>query len=155
MGTAVAIQGGSLLLGIIGGLIGAIIGAAIWAAVAALFNFQSGWIAIVVGAIVGFSVRLLGRGTTIPLGIVGGVFSLVSCFAGMILAAAILVTNDTTLNTAGLSLTDVLKALLSDMGGTIQGIVQNTSAIGWVIYALAVIEGFAFATGRGMRRRRR
>jgi hypothetical protein len=142
-------------MGIIGGLVAAIVGAVIWALIAAVTKYETGLVAILVGAIVGFAVRFFGHGTSVPFGIVGAVLSLLSIIVGSLLAIAIIITNDPTLNTANLSLVQVIQALFSDLGGTLQVFQQNTSALDLLIYAIAIFEGYAFATGRGMRRRRR
>ena len=155
VGTAVAVQGGSLVLGIIGGVVAAIIGAVVWAAIVAVTKYETGLIAILVGAIVGFAVRFFGRGTSVAYGVIGGVLALVAVVVGSLLAIAIIYTSDPTLNTSGISLSQMLQVMASDPGSTLSLLQQTLSPIDLLFYAIAIFEGFAFATGRGMRRRRR
>ncbi|MHB8627353.1 MAG: hypothetical protein ACYDBJ_19615 [Aggregatilineales bacterium] len=155
VGTAVAIQGGSLVLGIIGGLVAAIVGAVIWAVIVAATKYETGIIAILVGALVGFAVRFFGRGTSIVYGIVGGVMALLAVIVGTLLAYAIIITNDPSINTTNISLVQTLQAMVSDPGGTFSLLQQTTTAQDLLFYAIAIFEGIAFAMGRGMRRRRR
>ena len=74
----------NLLSGIIGGIIGAALGAVVWGAVTFGSGYQFGFVAIGVGAIVGYSVRIAGKGISPIFGIIGGVLALVSCLAGNI-----------------------------------------------------------------------
>ncbi|HNZ55707.1 MAG TPA: hypothetical protein PKN73_03240 [Candidatus Paceibacterota bacterium] len=77
----------NLGLGIIGGVIGGVIGTAAWAAITYFSQLHIGWIAIIVGFMVGFGVRTLGKGIDKKFGIVGGVIALGSIVLGNFLAA--------------------------------------------------------------------
>jgi hypothetical protein len=70
-----------LLGGLIGGAIGGLIGAAIWAGIAYGTGYEIGWIAIGVGALVGFGVLLVSKGS---LGPVGGVLAVVISIAALL-----------------------------------------------------------------------
>ena len=76
----------NLPLGILGGAIGGLLGAVIWAAVSYFTEYQIGWLAVGVGFLVGFGVRLLGKGIDRIYGILGGVIALVSVLLGNLLA---------------------------------------------------------------------
>jgi hypothetical protein len=77
----------NLGLGIIGGAIGGLLGAAAWAAITYFTEYQIGWIAIIVGFLVGFGVRTLGKGIDKIYGIIGGVIALGSVLLGNFLAS--------------------------------------------------------------------
>ena len=62
-------------LAIIGGLIAALVGAAIWAAITVETGYQIGYMAVGVGFLVGFAVRIFGKGTTQAFGIIGAVLA--------------------------------------------------------------------------------
>lgn len=79
----------NLGLGILGGVIGAALGAVIWAAITAVSGYQIGFMAIGVGFLTGFGVRILGKGMDKIFGYVGALLSLAGCAAGNILAAVI------------------------------------------------------------------
>ncbi len=51
----------NLLFGVVGGMVAAAVGAAIWAVITALTNFQIGWMAVGVGFLVGYAVRMCGK----------------------------------------------------------------------------------------------
>ena len=71
---------------IVGALVGVIIAAIsctwLWTLIVGWTNYESDWYAIAVGAIVGFSVRWIGRGETVWFGIIAAVCALISCFMG-------------------------------------------------------------------------
>src|SRR6266576_7031028 len=69
-----------LLLGGFAGLAAAIIGAIIWAVVTVTTKYQIGWMALGVGALVGFALRI-GNGGKV-FGILGAVLALCGCILG-------------------------------------------------------------------------
>ena len=69
-----------LLLGAFAGLAAAIIGAIIWAVVTVATKYQIGFMAIGVGALVGFALRLGNGGKT--FGILGAFLALFGCILG-------------------------------------------------------------------------
>jgi hypothetical protein len=77
----------NLSLGIIGGTIAAAIGAAIWAVITVGSEHQFGFMALAVGAFVGYAVRITGKGITKIYGVVGAVLSLLGCLAGNVFSA--------------------------------------------------------------------
>jgi hypothetical protein len=81
----------NLLFGVIGGAAAAAIGAALWAIITAVTNFQIGWMAVGVGLLVGYAVRIFGKGIDKTFGAVGGVLSLLGCVVGNLLTACILI----------------------------------------------------------------
>ena len=83
--------GGKLLVGTIGALIGALLGAVAWAAITASTNFQIGYMAIGVGFLAGFGMRLLGGGHGRAGGIVAGAVALLGCLFGNLLTVVIVI----------------------------------------------------------------
>ncbi len=81
----------NLMFGILGGIGAGLVGAVIWALITAWTNYQIGWMAIGVGFLVGYAVRMLGRGIDMVFGIAGGVIALVSCAAGNLLSVVLAV----------------------------------------------------------------
>jgi len=80
----------NLLFGIIGGIAAVAVGATIWAVIKAVTNYYTGmldlWMAVVVGFLVGFAVRIFGKGIDRSFGIVGAALSLLGCLFGNFLA---------------------------------------------------------------------
>jgi hypothetical protein len=69
-----------LLLGGLAGLAAAIVGAIVWAVLTVTTNYQIGWMAIGVGALVGFALRIGNGGKT--FGILGAFLALFGCILG-------------------------------------------------------------------------
>jgi hypothetical protein len=69
-----------LLLGGFAGLAAAIVGAIIWAAVTVTSNYQIGWMALGVGALVGFAVRIGNGGKAFC--VLGAFLALFGCVLG-------------------------------------------------------------------------
>lgn len=84
----------NLGLGVLGGIIGGAIGAALWAVITVLTNFQIGWMAVGVGFLVGYGVRLFGRGVDTSFGVVGAALALLGCFAGNLLTVVIVLSRE-------------------------------------------------------------
>ena len=72
----------SLAMGVSAGFIAAIAGAAAWGVVTAYTGNQVGWMAIGVGFIVGFAVRIAGKGIDPTFGVVSAVLSMLGCVLG-------------------------------------------------------------------------
>jgi hypothetical protein len=73
---------GNFLLALFVGIIVSIACSSLWALITISIEHQFAIIAIAIGAAIGFTVRLSGRGSTIKFGILGAVLSLLSCVFG-------------------------------------------------------------------------
>lgn len=74
--------------GIIGGSVAAIVGAIFWAFIATMIGYQVGWMAIVVGFLVGYGVKVMGKGIEKVFGATGAILALAGCFRGNIFTVA-------------------------------------------------------------------
>lgn len=123
---------GSMPKAIIAGSIAALVGAGVWAGIEMMTGYQIGWIAIGIGFLCGFAVRFAGKGTGVPFRIVGAVCALAGCFLGSLWAF------DHAVSTSGLewelSLMDEIRLLA-----------ETTAFMTWVIFAIAVWEGWKFS----------
>lgn len=72
----------NLMMGSMASSIAVLIGAGIWAAVTVLTHFQIGWMAVGVGFVSGYAMRMFGKGTTPMFGIVSAALSLIGCMIG-------------------------------------------------------------------------
>lgn len=72
----------NLSFAVIAGLAAALVSAALWAAITVATGYQIGYMAIGVGAVVGFVVRRVGKGFDKIFGIAGALLSLVGCMLG-------------------------------------------------------------------------
>jgi len=80
-----------LLLGTLGSLAGAVLGAIAWAAITATTNFQIGYMAVGVGFLAGYGMRVFGGGRDRADGIVAGVVALLGCILGNLLTAVVVI----------------------------------------------------------------
>ena len=136
-----AAGGENLPLGVVAGLAAAAVGAALWAGITVLTNFQIGWMAVGVGALVGVAVRTLGKGTRAVFGVMGALLSLGGCLVGNFLAGAIVLSRhgDVSLVTF---LTRVTPALASRL------MTVMFSPMDLLFYALAIWQGYKLSVVR-------
>jgi hypothetical protein len=135
--TADAASGGNIVLGFLGGLFAAVAGALIWMGVAVGLNMHLGLVAILIGFMVGFAIRFAGHGSNPIFGIMGAVLTLVGCFAGDILAMTYASVSEQH---------DFFNLLLStDVVARVTYIVTHLDPMGYLIYGIAVFEGYKFS----------
>lgn len=128
----------NLPLGALAGLGAAIAGAAIWAAITAATEYQIGWMAIGVGFLVGFAVRLVGKGTEPTFGVAGAVLALLGCALGNLLTISWFVAQD-----AGDPFFSTLASL--DFGIVIELMRATFAPMDLLFYAIAAYCGFRYA----------
>ena len=129
--------GENLFLGILAGLVAAVIGATLWMGITVATNAHIGFVALGVGALVGFAVRLGGNGTSMIFGVIGAVLTLAGCLGGEIL---------TVVQLASTPQRDFFTSLTTlDVGQTINNILSHTDAISYLIYAIGIYEGYKFS----------
>jgi hypothetical protein len=93
-----------------------------------------GYVALGIGALVGYAVRHAGNGPGIFFGIIGAVWTFLSCLAGEILAAIQLAT------TPRLDFYAVLTHV--NMVDLVSTLVTHTDPIMYLIYAIGIFEGY-------------
>ncbi len=128
----------NLSMGIIGGMAAALIGAGAWAAVTVLTNFQIGWMAVGVGFLVGYAVRIFGKGLSNIYGFVGATLALIGCLAGNLFSVCAVISKqeaipffDLISRLNPLIIMDLMKATFSP--------------IDLLFYGIAVYEGYRFS----------
>ena len=128
----------NLGLAIGAGAAAALAGAATWAAITVATEYQIGFMAVGVGFLVGYAVRIAGKGISMPFGVVGAVFSLIGCGVGNLLTVSAFIAAD-----EGVGIFEVLGQL--DLT-TIQEIMIATfSPIDLLFYAIAVYYGYSLS----------
>jgi predicted Zn finger-like uncharacterized protein len=97
-GSALALDdiwsGPSTTRAVAGGAGAAFVGAMIWAFITVMTGYQIGWMAIGVGALVGFAVKFFGRGTDQTFGFIGAGLALFGCVIGNLMAACAFISAD-------------------------------------------------------------
>jgi hypothetical protein len=128
----------NLALGILGGALGGLVGAVAWALISYFTGYSIGWIAVGVGYLVGFGVRMLGQGLEPVFGIAGGAIALLSVLLGNFLVSLIYLAQYFEIG--------FLNMLLGfDYSLTIDLIAETFSPMDLLFYAIAVYEGYRFS----------
>lgn len=131
----------NLFMGILGGGMAALIGALAWGGITYGTGFQIGWMAIGVGFLVGFAVRLTGKGVDQIFGIVGAILSLVGCLLGNVFAACIMVSNQ-----EYMPLMQVIGLL--NLRVMVDILTATFHPMDVLFYGLAIYEGYKFSFRR-------
>ena len=122
------------VVGIGAGLIGAIL----WGLITVATNYQIGYMAIAIGAGVGFSMRYIGKGIDQIFGIVGAVIAVLSCFMGNFFSVIGFYAN-----AEGLEFFETL--LLFDYSYFVPVMTETFSFMDIVFYGIAGYEGYKFS----------
>lgn len=129
----------SLAPAIAAGLVAAVVGGALWAAVVDLTHYKTGIMAIVVGVLVGWAVRMGGRHGGSTLAVVGALLAGLGCVLGTLFTVAVIGAGE-----AGISTGEaVLRVLAPANAVTLLGAASTPMDL--VFYAIAIYEGYKFA----------
>lgn len=131
----------NLLGGLLAGLAASAIGAGVWASVTVATGYQIGWMALGVGFLVGYAVRIAGKGIDTVFGITGAALALLGCGAGNLLAISSMAGTQ-----QNVPLLDVLSAL--DLTTAQQLMAAGFSPVDLLFYGIAVYEGFQLSFRR-------
>lgn len=122
----------------IGGAVAAVIGAGIWAAITVITEFQIGWMAVGVGALVGVTLRHLGKGIDPVYGFIGAAWALFGCALGNLLTVCAFIAAE-----QGIPLSAILSSLTFGMAAELMTL--TFSPIDLLFYGLAVHAGYRLA----------
>jgi len=128
----------NLLFGSLSGALAAIVGAGIWAAITIATNYQIGWMAVAIGFLVGFSMRIAGKGMDKIFGFIGAVLSLIGCLLGNVFTIVSYVATQ-----EGLSFMQTLSQI--DWSLVPSLLVETGSPIDLLFYGIAIYEGYKFS----------
>ncbi len=128
----------NLQMAIIGGLIAGVIGAAVWAAVTVVTSFQIGWMAVGIGFLVGFAVRITGKGINKSFGYMGAILALASCLAGNLFSICAVVSKQEAVPFFYL-ITRLNPQIIVEM------MKATFNPIDLLFYGIAVYEGYRFS----------
>jgi hypothetical protein len=125
----------NLLGGVVAGAVAALVGAAIWAAVTVVTEFQIGWMAVGVGFLVGFAVRIAGKGIDRSFAVAGALLALLGCVLGNLFAICqVIATNEQ------MGFFDVLVRLDATVAFELMKATFHPMDV--LFYGIAVYEGF-------------
>ena len=128
----------NLIPAVICGLIAGLIGAILWGTITVLTEFQIGYMAVAIGAGVGFTIRLIGKGISQIFGIWGGAIAFVAVFVGNIFSIFGLVAN-------AQDLTLLETALYFDYAYLPELLSETFSPMDLLFYGIAIYEGYKFS----------
>jgi len=131
----------NLSFGIIGGIVAAAIGATIWAVITAVTNYQIGWMAVGVGFLVGYAVRISGKGIDKTFGVIGALLSLLGCVAGNLFTTCMLFSRH-----EHIPFLQVLYRLNLEI--VIELMKATFNPMDLLFYGIAVYEGYRFSFRR-------
>ena len=128
----------NLVVGILAGLLVGVVGAAIWGAITLITNFQIGYMAIAIGAMVGFAVRFTGKGIDTVFGFWGAGVSLFSVLLGNFLSIIGYLANHA-------EITYFEALLYFDYAFLPQIMAETFSPIDLVFYGIAAYAGYHYS----------
>jgi hypothetical protein len=133
--------GENLPLGFMAGLAAAAVGAGLWALITVLAGVQIGWMAVGVGFLVGWAVRIAGKGTHSAFGIMGACLALGGCAIGNLLAIIMIAARQYNVPPF-----DVLRRLTPDVLYSLMG--ASFRPMHALFYFVAILEGYRFSVVR-------
>lgn len=125
----------NLPVGILFGLIACIVGAVVWALISVSTGYQIGYMAIGMGFLVGYAVRLGGKGVTPVFGVVGALLALLGCFLGDYLSVIGFVSSET-----GMPYMVTLTTV--PVSAVIEELLANLLSVTALFYGIALFEGY-------------
>lgn len=128
----------NLGLGIGTSLLVGLLGAALWALITVATEFQIGYMALAIGAGVGYTMRFFGKGIDQAYGIAGAIIAVVSCLIGNFLSLIGFVAN-----AEGLAFIETLVGI--DYSLVPAAMTESFSIIDVLFYGIAGFEGYKFA----------
>ena len=130
----------NLSVALLAGIVAAVIGGIAWAIVTVTTEYQIGYMAIAVGFVVGFAVRL-GKGVDKTFGILGAVLALLGCVLGNVFSLIGFISKEQHMGIGA-----VLSGL--DYSKLPQMMSATFSAMDLLFYGIAVYEGYRFSFRR-------
>jgi len=128
----------SLTMGVMGGLAGAGIGVILWTLITVFTRYQIGYMALGVGFLAGFGVRLLGRGIDPAFQYTGAILALAGCLMGNLMVMLAFGTRET-----GLPVWTLLSALTPSI--LVELYADTFSFIDLLFFVLAIPIGYRTA----------
>ncbi len=122
-------------LAVLAGLFAAILSAAVWAGFTVVTEYQLGIIAIGVGFLVAFFIRLAGKGLSIKFQLLGALLSFVGCAGGNFLTICYYIAQN-----EGLGFFEVFPLL--DYSAMPEIMASTFSVMDIVFYGIAIYEGY-------------
>lgn len=128
----------NLSVGVLASILVGTVGSLIWASITVATGYQIGYMALAIGAGVGYTMRLTGKGIEPKFGILGAIIAVLSCFLGNFFSLIGFVANENDIS--------YLETLLSiDYSLVPNAIKEGFSFMDLFFYAIAGAEGYKFS----------
>lgn len=128
----------NLPFAIISGIAAALVAAVLWAVVTVATQYQIGFMAIVVGLMVGYTIRYTGKGIDKTFGIIGAALALFGCVLGNFLSLIGFFAN-----AEGLGYMEAMGMI--DFALVPEIMIETFNPMDLLFYGLAVYEGYQFS----------
>lgn len=128
----------NLLMAVVAGFVAAVSGALFWAVMTVSTNLQTGYMAVGVGFLVGYTVRYAGRGLDTIYGVIGALMALAGCILGNLFSLVGFIAND-----EGLGYFQVLLGI--DYSLVPSAMVAAFNPMDLLFYGIAIYEGYRFS----------
>ena len=119
----------------VAGTLAAALGAAAWTAITVITEYQIGFMAVGVGFLVAYSIRIAGKGVSSKFQILGAALSLVGCLAGNFFTLCYFIALNEGMEFLEL-LTQINPAAIPDL------MISTFSGMDLLFYGIAVYEGY-------------
>lgn len=129
--------------GLLGGLAAAAIGATAWALITIATEREFALVAIGIGFLVGYGVRITGKGVTTRFGVMGAAFAFLGCMIGKLMAIAIVMSK-----VLQVPFADVMTAMITNPAEVTEGLVATFHPLDLLFYGIALYEGYRFSFRR-------
>ncbi|HEX8312044.1 MAG TPA: hypothetical protein VF614_12045 [Chthoniobacteraceae bacterium] len=129
----------NLPMAVLAGVTAAVVGGGLWAAITLMTNYQIGWMAVGVGFLVGYAVRMAGKGVTPIYGVIGAVCALLGCLLGNFFTATELIAQH-----LSVSEMEVISNMTPEL--VFEMMKETFSGMDLLFYGIAVYEGFKLST---------
>lgn len=120
------------------GIIVCLVCALLWAIISVTIKYQIGYMAVGVGAAVGFTIRYFGKGVDQVFGIIGAVLAFLGCVLGNYFSILGLISDE-----YGVSVFDLFSQISA--GGAFELMLETFSPMDLLFYGLAIAEGYKFS----------
>lgn len=128
----------NLTMAIVAGVGAGLVGAALWGLITVVTNYQIGYLALAIGAGVGFSMRYFGKGIDQIFGVIGGGVAVLSCVLGNFFSIIGFYAN-----AEGADFIEML--FIFDYAYFIPVMTETFSVMDVIFYGLAGYEGYKFS----------
>lgn len=125
-------------MAVVAGILSCIAGAVLWAILTVATGYQIGFMALGVGALVGFAIQYAGKGVEQKFGYLGGLLAFIGCALGNIFGMIAI-----SADYAGVSYLDIVNMI--PLSTLMDAMLETFGIMDIVFYGIAIVEGYKFS----------